>query len=261
MGTDSKPPARGSKLRRQKARCPSPFSEHPDAAIDTKTVPKMPTRAKETHPMPLLVLDPYEQKRLIARRRKLGQDHHDEVWEGVYVMSPLADDVHQDLVGGLVYILRGIIQNTGSGQVRPGVNITDDPTNWKHNFRCPDVAVFLADTKAICQDTHWLGGPDFAVEIRSKGDRSRKKLPFYARIGTRELLIIDRHPTWALELYRLQPEGTLASTGRSTLEDPRDLPSEVLPLTFTLQPNPNNPKRPQILLTHQNQNPTQQWRI
>lgn len=209
--------------------------------------------------MPLLVLDPYEQKRLIARRRKLGQDHHDEVWDGVYVMSPLVDDIHQAIATRLAGILDLLVGLPPGTDVRAGINVTDDPTNWKQNFRCPDVAVFLADTKATCQETHWLGGPDFAVEIRSRGDRSRKKLPFYAKIGTRELLIIDRHPSWALELYRLQPEGTLASTGRATLEVPHPLTSEVLPLTFTLEPNPSNPKRPQILLSRQN--PTHQWRV
>ena len=158
-------------------------------------------------------------------------------------MSPLADDLHQDIatrLAGILDLQAGLPPDT---DVRAGVNITDDPTNWKHNFRCPDVAVFLPDTKATCHDTHWLGGPDFAVEIRSKGDRSRKKIPFYARVGTRELLIIDRNP-WALELYRLQPDGTLASVGRSTPEAPTPLPSAVLPLSFSLLNSPENPTAP-----------------
>ncbi len=86
--------------------------------------------------------------------------------------------------------------------------------------------------RAVNRDTFWYGGPDFAVEIVSKGDRSRKKLPFYAKVGTRELLIVDRKP-WALELYRLDGE-QMALVGRSTVEAPEPLASAVLPLSFRL---------------------------
>ncbi len=75
------------------------------------------------------------------------------------------------------------------------------PSDWTKNYRCPDVLVFLPGNPAEDRGTHWLGGPDFAVEIMSRGDRSRKKLDFYAKVGVRELLLIDRRP-WKLELYR-----------------------------------------------------------
>ena len=35
---------------------------------------------------------------LIDRRRACGGDRHDEVWEGVYVMSPPANNEHQELI-------------------------------------------------------------------------------------------------------------------------------------------------------------------
>jgi Uma2 family endonuclease len=50
--------------------------------------------------------------------------------------------------------------------------------------------------------THWVGGPDFVVEVVSFEDRTREKIGFYASIGARELLIVDRAP-WQLEHYRL----------------------------------------------------------
>jgi hypothetical protein len=49
--------------------------------------------------MSLLVLDKLVERRLRAQRKAWGVDHHDEVWEGVYVMSPIADNEHQTLVG------------------------------------------------------------------------------------------------------------------------------------------------------------------
>ncbi|MCH7988662.1 MAG: Uma2 family endonuclease [Planctomycetes bacterium] len=101
-----------------------------------------------------------------------------------------------------------------------------------------DVAVYL-------NDTHWYGGPDFAVEIISPNDRAREKLEFYAKVNTRELLIVDRDP-WALELYRLQDK-KLVLAGKSTLDDAAVLSSEVVPLSWQLVAGD---KRPKIEVTH-----------
>ena len=40
-----------------------------------------------------------------------------------------------------------------------------------------------AETRAKNCRTHWLGGPDFAVEIVSEDDRTRDKIPFYSESG------------------------------------------------------------------------------
>ena len=57
--------------------------------------------------MSLLVLDKLVERRLRAHRKAVGIDQHDEVWEGLYVMSPIADNEHQALVMGLsVALLR-----------------------------------------------------------------------------------------------------------------------------------------------------------
>jgi len=175
---------------------------------------------------------PQDAERLLAKRRELGQDRFDEVWEGVYVMAPDADDVHQDQVGQLIGVLWTVITLPGLGKVRPGVNVSDRAENWTENYRIPDIAVFLEGCAAENRHTHWFGGPDWATEIVSRGDRTRKKFDFYAKVGTRELLIIDRDP-WALELYVLKRK-KLKLAGRSTLEEPNVLESTVLPLSFQL---------------------------
>ena len=36
---------------------------------------------------------------IIAKRQETGADSYDEVWEDVYVMAPMANNEHQDLVG------------------------------------------------------------------------------------------------------------------------------------------------------------------
>lgn len=42
-----------------------------------------------------LVADPQISEKLIAERKALGLDRFDEVWEGVYVMPPMANNEHQ----------------------------------------------------------------------------------------------------------------------------------------------------------------------
>lgn len=195
--------------------------------------------------MSTVVLDSYTERTLIAERRSKGLDLHDEVWDGMYIIMPNPNVEHQDLVFGVGFPLRQVIQDEGLGRVFPGVNVSDRIEDWEHNYRIPDVAVFLNSGAAECHDTFWFGGPDFGVEIVSPDDRSRQKLEFYQKTGTRELLLIDRNP-WRLELYRLN-QGDLVLVGTSTLDDPQQLRSTVLALTWRLveaQP------RPQVEITH-----------
>jgi len=41
--------------------------------------------------MSMVSVEPGELRRIIRQRQQSGGDRYDEVWEGVYVMSPLAD--------------------------------------------------------------------------------------------------------------------------------------------------------------------------
>ena len=183
--------------------------------------------------MVALITDPNLEDRLIAQRRADGIDKYDEVWEGIYVMAPMANNEHQDLVDELCTILTLAVKWPGLGRVNPGVNVSDRKTEWRENYRCPDVAVFLNETQAEDCGTHWFGGPDLAIEIVSPFDRSLEKLPFYASVGVRELMFIQRDP-WAIVLHRLTDDG-LVEAGRSTIADSKLLVSEVVPLSWQLQ--------------------------
>jgi Uma2 family endonuclease len=193
----------------------------------------------------LHISDPAVTRRFIHRRRARGIDQKDEVWEGVYFVSPPPNDEHQDLTLSISYAFQTSIRLASLGLVRTGVAVSDRTKKWTKNFRCPDVAVFLNGTKAINKGSHWLGGPDFAVEIISPHDRSRHKLDFFAKIGVKELLLVDRDP-WALELYRLQ-DGVLVLVGKSDLTQPDVLVSQVIPLTFQLAAGD---PRPMIEMIH-----------
>ena len=195
--------------------------------------------------MDLLLTQRDKVRRIIRRRRSLGLDRKDEIWNGRYIVMPDPDNVHQDLVGALLTVLRIVISWAKLGTAYPGCNISDREDKWTSNYRVPDVTVFLNDNPAENRNTHWLGGPDLAVEIVSDNDKSRKKLDFYARVGTRELLIIDREP-WQIELFR-RTNGELVSVGKSSVADSNVLTSEVVPLRFRLIAGET---RPQIEALH-----------
>lgn len=196
-------------------------------------------------PMPVLVTDPDLARELREKRDRYHPESRDEVWEGVLVMTPLANNYHQLLVIKFSSAISAVIAWDRGDQVLPGANVSDREADWLHNYRIPDVVVYLATNPAKNLDTHWVGGPDLAVEITSPGEDPRQKLDFYAKINTREVLIVDREP-WRLELYQLR-EGRLVLAGKSDAANPAVLISIALPLTFQLHPGT---PRPTILISH-----------
>jgi Uma2 family endonuclease len=192
--------------------------------------------------MPVLVTDPDLESHLINDRKNGGDDRFDEVWEGVYIMAPLPNDEHQDLQANFVAALKDLFGWDSLARIRAGVNVSDRAEGWTHNYRCPDVAVFLPGNPAINHGTHWQGGPDFLVEIVSTGDQSAAKLPFYESIGVREVLFVHRNP-WRLELRAAaRMPAALEHVGTASLDANAELHSTVLPVTFQLigaTPRPN----------------------
>jgi len=203
--------------------------------------------------MPVLVLDAGACQQLLAKRREMGGDRYDEVWEGVYVMSPLASIEHQRLVIELSFIFKEVV--AGAGMVLPGANVTDRHDDWERNYRCPDVVVVLSGGLAKDIGAALVGGPDFLVEVRSPGDKSLDKLGFYASLGVRELLVVDRDSK-QLELFRLAG-GELQTQGRSSASVPGTLQSAVLPLAFSFQ---GEGAKNQIVVSRTDRTP-QRWII
>ena len=48
--------------------------------------------------MALFLTDPDLEERLREERKMTGADRWDEIWDGVYVIVPLPDNNHQELV-------------------------------------------------------------------------------------------------------------------------------------------------------------------
>lgn len=192
--------------------------------------------------MPTLITDPHVEAELLEQRRAWEGDRFDEVWDGVYVMAPLANLEHHELMAKLSAAFCNAFASQPEVRVFAGVNVSDREEDWEKNYRCPDVAVVLPGSRAVDCGAFYCGGPDFCVEIISDYDRSREKFDFYAAVGVRELLLIDRNP-WQLELYRLAGE-RFKPAGVMDPESQQALASQVLPLTFKLLARPS--QRPQI---------------
>ena len=136
---------------------------------------------------------------VIEDRRRKGLDRLDEVWEGVYHMVPPPSEEHQEVTDTLFGIFFAYIKKHGLGVLRTikGVRDRDD------NYRIPEWIFLRAGRESLLKrDSGYVDeGPDVVLEVRSPGDETDAKIPFYEKVGTRELLLIDRD-TRRVELLR-----------------------------------------------------------
>ena len=182
--------------------------------------------AKEVRILDPLLIDAY-----IRERQQRGVDGPDETWDGVYTVPVIANNPQQSLVAVLTASLFSAIVMTGRGRVHSGANVSDRREGWEARFRVPDVVVVLNDGQAVDCDSHWMGGPDFLVEITSPPrDETADKIPFYSELKVRELLVIDRD-TRQLQLYRHNGK-KLVPVKPSTHAGGKWLVSRVVPLAF-----------------------------
>jgi len=198
--------------------------------------------------MAILILDPDEAEAVRAEYVTNGgtcDERPTEVWEGVEVVPPLANNEHSRIALKLGSAFSAAVDWDAGDQAVSGGNVSDRDDGWVDNYRNPDVLVVLAGSTALDRGSYWRGGPDLAVEIVSPGEDPPAKFAFYAAVGTREVLVVDRYP-WALELHQLRG-GRLELAGRSDLGNPAALASVTLPLTFRLRPAA---PRPVIEVTH-----------
>lgn len=173
--------------------------------------------------MRTLVLDPTppQLEELLERRRHMGADRHDEVWEGVYHMVPAASAAHSFTAHQVSVLLDAPARAAGlhvSVEFNLGVH---------GNFRVPDLGVH----RELSSGT-WIPTAAIAVEILSPGDETWDKLPFYAEHEVDELLIVDpanQSVSWlALHEgeYRPVEQSELIELGASELAAGIDWPGE-----------------------------------
>lgn len=150
---------------------------------------------------------------LLERRRRLGLDVHDEVWDGVLHVSPAPSHAHASAGQQVAVILNAPARAAG---LEPTLefNLGDSEAN----FRVPDGGLHRADAAPMWHPTAAL-----VIEVVSPGDESWEKLSFYAERGVDEVLIVDpqrRSVDWlALEAsgYAAVERSGLIDLGRADL--------------------------------------------
>ncbi len=123
---------------------------------------------------------PIELEELIDRRRRLGLDLYDEVWEGEYHMVPGPGGPHGDVDQQLAELLGPPARKAGL--------VVSGPFNLgsEDDFRVPDRGVLRGRLTGV-----WVPTAAIVVEIVSAGDETWDKLDYYARHDVDELLVVD----------------------------------------------------------------------
>jgi len=127
----------------------------------------------------------------LARRRRLGLDRFDEMWEGVLHMTPAADFEHQRIKGKLYIFLDSLLSKDHRGLIALEVNVFNDAAR-EPDYRIPDLSFLAAGRENLIARDGIHGGPDAVIEIRSPEDETYAKLPFYASLRVREVVLIHR---------------------------------------------------------------------
>jgi Uma2 family endonuclease len=118
----------------------------------------------------------------LEERRQLGLDRRDELWDGVLHMPPPPSFAH-GTVG-----LKLIVQLVHIGE-RRGLIAGSEVGVFEHdkNYRVPDAVLVRPD-----QGTQrGAEGAELVLEVLSLHDEARKKFPFYASRGVREIWLFE----------------------------------------------------------------------
>ncbi|OWK40912.1 Uma2 family endonuclease [Fimbriiglobus ruber] len=143
--------------------------------------------------------------RWLQERRNSDAAQWDEMWDGVLHMPPMPNEMHQDFEGALAAYLRYRWARPSGNKVFAQINLAPpDEPNWTANYRVPDLLLLSPDRFGIRRGSHWAGAPLVVVEVRSPGDETDDKLPFYAALGVPEVWVFDRD-TKAPEVRVLVP--------------------------------------------------------
>lgn len=169
--------------------------------------------------MSTLVMDPppADFEALLERRRRLGLDHYDEVWDGIYRVVPTPAGRHVDVQQQLAELLGRLARAAGLHPRIGGINIGEIG-----DYRVPDGALQRERRMEVWHPTAAL-----ALEILSPNDDTWQKLPFYAAHHVDELLIVDPEKR-SVDWLRLK-DGSYDPIERSGLIDlgPAELAEQI----------------------------------
>lgn len=122
---------------------------------------------------------PQELQALIERRRALGLDGHDEVWDGEYHVAPAASSRHGVVQAAILALLRDHAAD-------PRLVVGPFNLGAAEDYRVPDGGVLRDGESGLYVRTAAL-----VLEVISRDDESYAKLGHYAQHGVTELVYID----------------------------------------------------------------------
>lgn len=142
-------------------------------------------------------------------RERTGADRFDEMWEGVLHMTPSPSFRHQSHASRiLTFFVEVWCPRTGGAAVMQANVSTQE--RWDQDYRIPDVSVMLPDR--VPHGEAMFVRPTVVFEIRSPGDETYEKLPFYAAVGVEAVVVVERD-TKAVQVFAV-------SAGNSVLVPP-----------------------------------------
>jgi Uma2 family endonuclease len=147
---------------------------------------------------------PTELQQLIEQRQRLGQDRHDEVWDGVYHMAPFARSTYGYVQAQLTALLYPLALAVGLVPIA-GFNLGEP-----NDFRVPDYGYHRSRPSAL-----YLPTAAVVVEVVSPDDESYAKFGFYAAHGVDELIYADPQAR-SVRIWQLR-DGEYAEAGGSAL--------------------------------------------
>ncbi len=145
---------------------------------------------------------------LLEERRKRGADRWDEMWEGVLHMPPPPSWGHQGIVTKLGGFLDSECDRRSLGTVVTQAGLYDED-ELDSDYRVPDVVFVSKSRLRLIQDRGVVGAADAVIEVRSPDDETYEKFPFFARLGVRQVIVIDAR-TRKPEVYLLAGKGYAA---------------------------------------------------
>jgi Uma2 family endonuclease len=128
---------------------------------------------------------------ILEARRRAGGDQWDELWDGELHMVPIATVIHREIESLLTFWLHKHWAEPNGCRAYWQINVSE-PDAWPKNYRIPDVVMYTPERFDRDRNEYFNGGPDAVVEIHCPDDEAYEKLGFYAKVGVREVWIIDR---------------------------------------------------------------------
>ncbi len=172
---------------------------------------------------------------VLLERRRHGLDLFDEMWEGELHMTPMPSWYHQGISKKLATYFELHWEELGEGLCCPNVGVKFPGTadeevageKVPRNYRGPDLVFLKTGHEDRVQGGWVVGPPDAVLEIRSPGDETYEKLPFYFALGIPEVIIVHRDSR-AVELHERRPD----AYERVPVETDGSVSSRVLTTSF-----------------------------